>query len=100
MSWSTTSRLSIGTKHVGVELQVGALWFGDVDFKTSVVKSVRMEKSTGRRILDQAALNAFRQWRFKPGTVRRFRTPINYGMVGNRGEAMERIRRVRANEER
>ncbi len=54
---------------------------GEVDLKTGVVTSVRMEKSTGYRLLDQAALNAFRQWRFKPGKVSRFRTPINYTMA-------------------
>jgi TonB family protein len=69
---------------------------GQVDSKTGNVTSVRMEKSTGNTILDQAALNAFRQWRFKPGTTRKFRTPIIYEMVGSRAEAMERIRRLRA----
>ena len=54
--------------------------FGQVDYKTGNVTSVRMEKSTGSRILDQATLNAFRQWRFKPGTTRQFRTPIAYTM--------------------
>jgi TonB family protein len=67
--------------------------FGEIDYKTGNVTSVRMEKSTGSRILDQAALNAFRQWRFKPGTTRQFRTPINYEMVGSRAEAMEKMRR-------
>ena len=51
----------------------------DVGFKTGIVTSVRMEKSTGSRILDRAALDAFRQWKFKPGTVRRFRTPVKFG---------------------
>jgi TonB family protein len=54
--------------------------FGRVDPRTGIVTSVKMEKSTGNTLLDQAALNAFRQWRFKPGTVRQFRTPINFTM--------------------
>ena len=54
---------------------------GQVDIKTGVVTSVRMEKSTGYKILDDAALEAFRQWRFRPGTIRKFRTPINYTML-------------------
>jgi TonB family protein len=53
---------------------------GDVDSKTGIVRSVKMEKSTGSRILDQAALSAFSQWRFKPGTVHHFRIPISYTM--------------------
>jgi hypothetical protein len=55
-----------------------------------------MEKSTGSRILDQAALNAFRQWRFKPGTTHQFRTPIIYEMVGDRAEVMAKIRHDQA----
>jgi TonB family protein len=51
---------------------------GQVDVKTGYVTSVRMEKSTGYKVLDDAALNAFGQWRFKPGTIRKFRTPISY----------------------
>jgi TonB family protein len=69
---------------------------GQVDSKNGNVTSVKMEKSTGNTILDQAAMNAFRQWRFKPGTIRKFRTPITYEMVGSRAEAMEKIRRLRA----
>ena len=65
----------------------------DVDYNTGNVTSVKMEKSTGSRVLDQAALNAFRQWQFKPKTIRQFRTPINYEMVGSRAEAMEKVRR-------
>jgi TonB family protein len=72
--------------------------FGRVDFKTGNVTSVTMEKSTGNTLLDQAALNAFRQWRFKPGTIRQFRTPITYEMSRNREEAMEKIRRLKAAE--
>lgn len=53
---------------------------GEVDFQTGAVTSVRMEKSTGSTILDQEALNAFRQWKFKPKAIRRFRVPINFTM--------------------
>lgn len=70
--------------------------FGLVDYKAGIVISVRMEKSTGSKILDQAALSAFRQWRFKSRTTRQFRVPINYGMVGSRAEAMEKMRRDQA----
>lgn len=51
---------------------------GKVNFQTGEVISVRMLKSTGHKILDDAALRAFRQWRFKPRIIREFRTPINY----------------------
>lgn len=53
---------------------------GQVDVRTGLVKSVRMERSTGHKILDDAALDAFRRWRFKRGTIRKFRIPISYTM--------------------
>jgi len=62
-------------------LQGSGILEAAVDFKTGRVTSVRMVKSTGHKILDDAALAAFRQWRFKPRLLRTFRTPINYTMV-------------------
>jgi len=51
-----------------------------VDTKTGRVISAEMEKSTGHKILDEAALRAFRLWHFKPGTDSVVRIPINYTM--------------------
>ena len=65
-------------------LQGRGILFGQVDFKTGVVTLVVMEKSTGWKVLDDAALSAFRQWRFKPGTTRKFRVPITYTMSAGR----------------
>jgi len=56
----------------------------DVDQTTGAVTSARMLRSTGHQILDDAALTAFRQWRFRPGTVREVRIPITYTMRGVR----------------
>jgi TonB family protein len=50
----------------------------DVDPKTGWVTAARMEKSTGSKILDDAALWTFRQWRFRPGTVRQVHSPITF----------------------
>jgi TonB family protein len=50
----------------------------DVDPMSGYVTATRMLQSTGYRILDEAALNAFRQWRFRPGTVSRVRIPIRF----------------------
>jgi len=52
----------------------------NVDSSTGVVTSTQMLKSTGYKILDDSALEAFRQWRFKPGSVRKVRIPINFAM--------------------
>jgi TonB family protein len=54
---------------------------GAVDFETGKVTLVRMEKSTGHKILDDAALRSFRQWRFKPRLIKQFRTPVTYEMA-------------------
>ena len=52
--------------------------------RTGYVTSARMLKSTGHQILDEAALEAHRQWRFKPGTVSYIRIPITFTMRGVR----------------
>ena len=49
-----------------------------VDRKTGLVTNAEMAESTGHEILDQSALEAFRQWRFKPGTVSKVRAPISF----------------------
>lgn len=54
----------------------------DVDKLTGYVTSARMLKSMGHKILDDAALKAFRQWRFKPGTASQIKIPINYTIGG------------------
>ena len=53
-----------------------------VDQKTGYVTAGRMLKSTGHVILDNAALTAFRRWRFKPGTLRQIQIPIHYTING------------------
>jgi TonB family protein len=55
----------------------------EVDKKTGLVKSARMEKSTGNKLLDDAAIQAFSQWRFKPGSVSRIHCPITFWRNGS-----------------
>jgi TonB family protein len=54
-----------------------------VDATTGKVVSAEMAPSTGSVVLDAAALAAFRQWRFRPGTVTTARLPITFTMGGN-----------------
>ena len=49
-----------------------------VDTATGNVTSAVMEQSTGNEILDKVTTDAFRKWRFKPGTVSTVRVPISY----------------------
>ena len=90
---------SLATKVVNPEYPVAArrsrlhghgLLVGDVNFNTGDVRSVRMEKTTGSTILDQAALTAFGQWKFKPRSIRKFRTPINFTIRNASNQTMER----------
>lgn len=53
-----------------------------VDPATGNVSSVSMSKSTGSPFLDNAALTAFRRWRFKPGTVSSVTCPITFTLTG------------------
>jgi TonB family protein len=53
-----------------------------VDPNTGVVTNSEMAPSTGYQLLDNAALNAFRRWQFKPGTVSKVRIPIRFTMGG------------------
>ncbi|HEU0275632.1 MAG TPA: TonB family protein, partial [Candidatus Udaeobacter sp.] len=46
------------------------------------VTSASMASSIGNPILDNAALSAFRQWRFKPGSVSKVKIPITFTMTG------------------
>jgi TonB family protein len=57
----------------------------NVNSSTGVVTSAQMLKSTGYKVLDDSALEAFRQWRFKPGGVRKVGIPVNFVMRGSPG---------------
>jgi TonB family protein len=53
-----------------------------VDPSTGIVENAEMATSTGHKLLDNAALSAFRRWQFKPGTVAEVRIPITFTMGG------------------
>jgi TonB family protein len=49
-----------------------------IDPKTGNVFGVKMSQSTGSSELDGAALQAYSQWRFKPGSVPQVKMPITF----------------------
>jgi TonB family protein len=53
-----------------------------VDPRTGYVASAWMLKSTGHKILDNAALRAFRQWRFVPRSVTTVEIPVQFTSKG------------------
>jgi len=53
-----------------------------VDPTDGGVTAVQMAQSCGNAILDNATLEAFRRWRFKPGTAPTVQVPITYTLTG------------------
>src|SRR5205823_449190 len=53
-----------------------------VDPGSGSVTDATMAQSIGNSILDNAAVSAFRRWRFKPGTVSKVKIPITFTMTG------------------
>jgi len=54
----------------------------EINAGSGSVTSASMASSIGNPILDNAALSAFRQWRFKPGSVSKVRIPITFTTTG------------------
>jgi protein TonB len=55
----------------------------DVDVASGSVSSANMAQSIGNQILDNAAVSAFRQWRFKPGAAApKVKVPITFTLTG------------------
>jgi TonB family protein len=50
--------------------------------KDGTVGSVDVQRSTGHRILDQAAIATFRKYRFRSGPVRVYILPMEFTIVG------------------
>jgi TonB family protein len=46
--------------------------------KTGIVTHVTVLQSTGSKVLDDAAVNAFSRWRARPGKVSRIRVPFTF----------------------
>ena len=53
-----------------------------VDPATGCVTDVRMLRSTGSTVLDNATISGFRRWRFRAGTVSSVQSPITYTLTG------------------
>ena len=54
----------------------------EINAGSGSVTGASMASSSGNPILDNAALSAFRQWRFKPGSVSKVRIPITFTTTG------------------
>ena len=56
------------------------LYVMNIDEETGLVTSVEITKSSGHKILDQAAVDAFRRWRFQPGRIDRAKRPVTWSV--------------------
>ena len=54
-----------------------------IDTKTGHVVKAEMTLSTHSKVLDQAAIQALREWRFKPGAVGKVWVPIKFVLSGH-----------------
>jgi TonB family protein len=54
----------------------------DVDPASGSVTNATMAQSIGNSVLDNAAISAFRSWRFRPGSVSKVKIPITFTMAG------------------
>jgi TonB family protein len=48
----------------------------EIEYDTGKVKDAHLSKSTRDPVLDEATLEKFRKWRYKPKKVRRVKIPI------------------------
>ena len=55
----------------------------NIDRATGNVSSVTVVKTTTHKILDEAAVNAFRKWRFRPNTVSQVTMPGTFSIIGS-----------------
>jgi TonB family protein len=53
-----------------------------VDTSSGSVTDASMAQSIGNPILDNSAVNTFKSWKFKPGTVSKVKIPITFNMTG------------------
>jgi TonB family protein len=52
-----------------------------MDTKSGMVTRVVVVQSTGSKVLDKAAVEAFSSWRARPGKISRIRVPVNFTLA-------------------
>jgi TonB family protein len=50
----------------------------EIDRRSGRATSVRIERTTGHRLLDESAINGLQKWRCKPWTVSHVAVPITF----------------------
>jgi TonB family protein len=65
-----------------------------LDQKTGSVVQVTVEKSTGYKTLDDSAIGALRQWRFRPSKRKIVHVPVNFVMSSSHKGYINETRRL------
>jgi TonB family protein len=52
-----------------------------MDTKSGLVTRVVVVQSTGSKVLDEAAVDAFSKWRARPGKISHIRVPVNFTLA-------------------
>ncbi len=59
-------------------LQGEGIYRFEIDYDSGLVRRVETQKTTGSGLLDQAAVKAFRQWRFVPRSIATLTVPLRF----------------------
>lgn len=80
----STPKIEYPTQARRRHLQGEGMFCLNINYETGTVSSVEVWTSTGHRILDEAAIRALRNWRFKPQAAVRWQVPVDFRMNGSR----------------
>ena len=80
----STPKIEYPTQARRQRLQGGGMFCLNINYETGSVSSVEVWTSTGHRVLDEAAIRALRNWRFKPKAAVRWQVPVDFRMNGSR----------------
>jgi TonB family protein len=59
-----------------------------IDAKTGHVTSVSIAKSTGFAVLDDAAINGLKRWKFRPNCTKEVKIPVNFSTTEGRQQVV------------
>ena len=69
-----------------------------IDWNTGAVVVVNVKKSTGYQSLDNAAVHALKQWRFRPGSWKTLDIPVDFKMGRTHADYHEKVRKAQQQE--